>query len=191
MAATILVPSQGDHAKHFKTVGKHLIDTVYGKKGWLFSSIVHQNGNVAVHLESSPKGSSATIDFWSQISDSGSFLTISHCGIDDGPILAHHDPELHTTDQTQPWHLEVTGRSLDTRGRSFWSRVGRALPSSGKILILGCNSGKSYAEKVSDTAGRKTFGFTDSCSAADSKTMQARVGDIEKRGKTQNVASFG
>jgi hypothetical protein len=109
----------------------------------------------------------------------------------DGPILAHHDPDLPTTDQSQPWHLDVTQRQLADRGKSFWSRVGKALKPGGKIMILGCTSGNTYAPIVADVAQRRTFGFLDSCAAANAASMEKVVRDVEKTGKSVRVEGFG
>ena len=93
------IPSQGDHTALFQTVGKHLIRKVY-KTGWLFRTHIRPGGHVSVALISSSGGGPEKVDFWSQISQASSFLTISHCGEYDGPNLAHNDKALTTTDDT-------------------------------------------------------------------------------------------
>lgn len=190
MAAVIVAPSQGEHASLFQTVAKSLLSKVYGGQGWIFKTIVHSGGNVAVHLISKPQKGDI-ITFWSQIEAAKSFITVSHCGAIDGPILARQDPDLTTTDEMQPWHLEVTQRELAERGQRFWGRVGKHLPEGGKIMILGCASGNTYAPIVARKAQRRTFGFLDSCAAADSATMVRIVTSIETRGSAVRVEGFG
>lgn len=190
MRALLIVPLMGPDSKNFLRVADHLRTHVYKKDAMIFKTQVqklpisgHFSGTGFLRASDPPKKGGSN-DFFESLKEAETFICIAHNGETDGPVLTdEYDDWL----ERQPWHTNGTGVQLWLGGVLFWQLIGRA-PNTQKILLLGCNSAKSYAKCVNDVANIPVFGFKDSCAAADSATMFKHVSSIENTGKSHGMA---
>jgi hypothetical protein len=112
-------------------------------------------------------------DFNTSLDATNTFITISHVGSIDGPIMAH-DP------MRQPWPSDAstTRFFLAEDGVAFWRKVGQAL-STVKIIISGCDSGRSYFQAVANCAQIPVYGFVHSIAAGVPGVMRPYIKGIE------------
>lgn len=172
MKAVILVPYEGDHSKLFNIVAKTLKKKVYGEDASI----------VSAKLVTGPKGSSVTFYAvegpafkWDMKNSVGTFMTISHGGPEDGPIL------LPGSLAGQPWGSNAAKTALRKESETFWKYVGGVLTrKGGKVVLFGCKMGKAnYARNVALAAGAPVYAATDEIAAADNDTAVNHMTTIE------------
>jgi hypothetical protein len=179
--AIITVPSQGKHADMFRSVAKILNRTTYHGHAKVVSITV----TVPASRMSEPAGPT-TVDFftldgsafsWSDEHDLSTVITISHGFSTDGPNLGYGLGDEHY----QAWGTDHVTGALGDAGKEFWGqKVGKALKSSGKIILVGCFMGfGDYARNVARTAGVKVYASTGLFAAANEHTVLKHVGAIE------------
>lgn len=182
MPALIVVPGSSQHAGSFMATANDLLTTQYANNGMIFKMAFARDATQSfLAAMTPPKGLSK--DFEETLKVATSFLTISHVGTRDGPIMTHDftdpsDASKYDWSKCQPWPTDATGRTLGSAGTDFWTRIGRA-PKTDKIMILGCDSGVSYSRAVADVAGITVFGFKDECAAGNPSSMRPYVQGIE------------
>lgn len=175
MSALIFVPSKSDHSKLFRIVAQTLSKKLYGSQASIYGVIVKKTGGPldwsSIHLEG-PRLKQKLKDGLKL----STFITISHGGPEDGPIMAHDPRSL------QPWGSNLAKSALSTTGSSFWKFIGGKMQGkTGKIILAGCHMGElSYARNVALVSGIKCYGYDGTFAAADESTVLKHVGAIEQ-----------
>lgn len=181
MPALIVVPASSQHAGSFMATANDLLTSQYRNDGMIFKMAFASDATWSfLPATSPPKGLSSSFD--DTLKAATSFLTISHVGTTDGPIMTHDfkdpsNPGKYDWSKCQPWPTDGKG-ALGPAGSEFWTRIGRA-PKTNKIMILGCDSGVSYSRAVADVAGIAVYGFKDECAAGNPSSMRPYVEGIE------------
>jgi hypothetical protein len=112
---------------------------------------------------------------WGDAHDLKTVATISHGFSGDGPNLAYGLGD----DRYQAWGTDPHG-DLGAAAKDFWGRVGKALKSDGKIILVGCFMGAgTYAVNVAKQATVKCYASIGLFAAANVDTTMKHVKAIE------------
>jgi hypothetical protein len=194
MSTVLIAPTQGEHTSLFQTTARDILRNIYGSKGAVFKTVLSlvkdKDDPTIVKTKVTFVLDVGKGEFWDNVSSASTFITVSHGGIEDGPNLAYHDSSF-PIGTNQPWPTDGNSSRLSVGGMLFWARVGTGRTNTAKIILLGCDSGTTYAGAVSTAAKSRAFGFLDRCAAANSQAMQKVVSDIEKSGKSPGIKSYG
>jgi hypothetical protein len=169
-AAVILVPAGGADATSFQAVAVKMNAEVYKNKATVVTAAADDSGAVTFKRLDGKDFSLASAP------PLASFVTVSHAGSIDGPVLGGG---------AQPWGTGETGGDLTDEAKSFWQDVGDALVEDGKIILLGCHSAgspgvaMSFGRKVALASGRRVFGARDFLAAANGGVSLRIVQAIE------------
>jgi len=179
MFAVIIYASQGDGVTSFQATAYFANKKIYGSSAAVFKTIYKKPFDVDFVLDTYCSPNIKNDKFWENVKLCSTFVTVSHFGIDDGPILAYQDPILFDDiTMSQPWPTEDKDHTkLKSSGRLFWEKVGQGL--SMKIVLLGCNSGVTYAQAVATAAKCDVFGFVDSSAAGNWASMEPHLTAVE------------
>ncbi len=193
MSAVIIHPTQGQHVVSFQATAYHAARKVYGGAAIVYGTKYQPGEKVKFDVDTyaTPKGKRSA-GFWEEVQACDTFVYVGHLGYIDGPILAYHDAVLYSDDGgkfTQPWATtrsdppgDVDRFFLDTPGTLFWAHVGNGHLPSMKIILIGCNSGETYAGAVARAAGCTVFGYVGSCPAGNAGSILPVLTDIENGG---------
>jgi hypothetical protein len=175
--AVIMVPTQGSqgHPKYFLQAAEMLKAQVYNGKAIIVLATVKPGPEIELRTN---RGESFS---WGFVSNLSSMLVVSHGASGDGPNLAFGDGHL-TDPLKQPLgSKDALAGPLSAFAESFWRSVGRALSSSGKIILLGCGE-ISYASKVAAVALHRVYGSSDKLGVADGG-LSIRYAQAVEKGK--------
>ena len=173
--AILIVPSQGKDTGAFLTVAKALDRKVYGGGAVVIQTAVTLSDSAPATVAFSAVGGSAFS--WADAHDLTTVMTISHAFSGDGPNLAYGLGD----ERYQAWGSDDTG-ALSAAAKDFWGqKVGKALNSSGKIILLGCfMGGGDYARNVAKEARVKTYASVGLFGAGNEETALKYVKQLEK-----------
>jgi hypothetical protein len=174
--AIIIVPSQGEHARMFRSVAKALDRKVYGGRAEVVYTKVTVSDASPTTVEFFTLGGSAFS--WPDAHNLITVITISHGFSMDGPNLAYGLGD----ERYQAWGSDGSGTgALGAAAKEFWGRkVGKALKSSGKIILVGCFMGwGDYARNVAKEAAVTVYASTGLFAAANEDTTLKYVKAIE------------
>lgn len=184
-ATLIFVPIKSHDSKLFKIVAQTLSKKIYGGMASIYGVIVKKtNGPLdwsSIHIEG------PTLK--QQLKDGlklSTFMTISHGGPDDGPVMAYDPKSL------QPWGSNAAKSALSTTGTSFWKFIGGKMQGKGgKIILIGCHMGEAnYARNVALTSGIKCYAVDGEIAAANETTVLDHVGAIEQGNVIKPMKKF-
>ncbi|MER2558731.1 MAG: hypothetical protein ABTQ93_14820 [Candidatus Competibacter denitrificans] len=163
MSAVILIPAKGPDSIGFGGAAYGIVKQVYRQKGggYRYQAGVQKAQPGVQYNKCFWTSKSASDVFWDAISAASTFIMMSHCGIEDGPILYYSKSD---TDYCQPWPKAGTDNSLSQAGKDFWGKMKNK--SSFKIVLIGCSSAVSYASLVAKEAQCPVYGFLNNCTAA-------------------------
>lgn len=186
MSTVLIAPTQGEHASLFLSTARDILKNIYKSKGSVFKTVIDEDRKVEF------KSDGLARSFWDSVSAADTFITVSHCGLEDGPNLAFHDRSFPLPGSAQPWPTDGNTSHLSLEGMLFWSRVGMpGRSNTAKIILIGCDTGKTYAGAVNKVAHCPVFGFKDLCAAANSGSMQQHIKNIELAGASPGMKRFG
>lgn len=181
--ALLLVPADSNHAGGFMATAEDLRANVYGKSKCMIFKMAFgdDEGKSWNFLPAITPPAGFSRDFDKSLDAANTFMTISHIGRIDGPIMKH-GPMI------QPWpsnpDLEGVFFFLSEVGQIFWKKVGRAA-STKKIVLCGCDSAQTYHQAVANAAGIPVYGFVHSIAAAVPSVMRPYIKALES-GRTPN-----
>lgn len=169
--ALIIVPANSSHAGGFLASALDLRENVYGfQNTMIFKVAVAANLSVSFLPAIKPPKIFSN-DFDECLKVPITFMVISHIGVIDGPIMSHA-PFL------QPWALDQLTRFLDTAGAAFWSKVGQG-SNLVKIVLSGCESGRTYGQAVANAAGKSVYGFQDDIGSGIPSVLRPYIKTLE------------
>jgi hypothetical protein len=168
----IIVPSQGNTKKIFKSVAHALKTKIYKDAMILETYVTGTQDSSMVSFKTINGG-----EFnWNTAAGVSRVIVVSH-GSYDGPNLAYHASAI------QPW---MFSRGDESPGKTFWSAVGKSLSGDAKIVLLGCKEGDtpvdgmSYAQHVAQTVHRPVYGSSDFFGAAKEEAVLKHLRAIEE-----------
>ncbi|MBR0695112.1 hypothetical protein [Bradyrhizobium lablabi] len=177
--AVMLVPGSGDAASNFLATAMDLRDHVYGKKNAMIFKLHYSAGGHSIAPAFTPAPPGFNTNFWKSVDVAGTFMTVSHCGLHDGPMMG--------SEGEQPWPcIDSESLVLNEDAHLFWSKVGRAL-STVKIIICGCDTGQTYGSLAAAAAGIPVYGFAHSIAAGVPTTMRPYIASFEAGRSTKNI----
>jgi hypothetical protein len=189
--AVIVVPGQGNNVPHFQRVASALNEEVYGGRAQIIATTVT---GARIGQVCNDPGVSCAVTFrslngqhfdWSAVRGLQSVVIISHGG-SDGPNLASHAGGF------QPWGRRANDYTMLTpEAITFWHTVRRSLGSSGKVILVGCLMGPSYARLVARTIGKPVFASVDTFHAAVQETVVRHLSSIEAGQAILPMQMFG
>ena len=170
-----LVPNQGDSNEHFLAVAKDLKQN-FCKRSVIFGATWNGEPSsmpTASPISSIPSGFAK--DFWGSVAAADHFISLSHCGYRDGPMIGPGGE--------QPW-----GRSGETElgedALRFWRRVGWGIGDGGRVLIGGCDTAALYGPMVAKTMSPTVFGFSSHIAAGVISEMRTYIAGYFLKGRT-------
>jgi len=181
--ALMLVPAASNHAGGFLATALDLRDTVYGKQNAMIfkMAMADKEGKSWNYLPAITPPAGFSRDFDKSLDAVETFMTISHIGRIDGPIMMH-------APMIQPWPVDPNLQGvfffLNEEGQAFWRKVGRA-DRTQKIVLAGCDSGQTYHQAVANCAGIPVYGFTHSIASGVPGVTRPYIKTLES-GRTPN-----
>jgi hypothetical protein len=79
---------------------------------------------------------------------------------------------------------------LQMMGAIHWTTVGRSRKNNVRILLMGCDSGVSYAKVVARYAQSETWGFKHSCPSAIPDFSIKAINGIKSGKPSNNFVSY-
>jgi hypothetical protein len=186
MNAIILHPTQGEHVTAFQGTAYHAARESFGSKAAVFGTHFEKPSAVTFKLDSYANARPNPGSFWEAVKASDTFVWVGHSGYIDGPILARHAKGLYDESKgetSQPWGVRKGDRNtLDLQGMLFWSRVGKPGGGVSRIILLGCDSGDTYAGAVAKVAQCDVYGYVGVCPAGDWAGIKPVLNSIRNGG---------
>lgn len=177
--AVIIVPSQGDSHLSLQLSATTVNNEVYSGSATIVKTTVKVSKNTPTVTLKTVVGKPFLLG---SVNNLKTVLTISHAGACDGPNLAAGDTTIDLTAH-QPWNsLNWSCYELSVEAKSFWKLVSKSLRADGKIILIGCEMGVSYAKMVATETGKRVYGSMTSLAAAHPPTVLKHVKAIEEGG---------
>lgn len=173
--AIIIVPSQGKHEHMFRSVAKVLDRKIYrGRAEVVYTKVTVSDASPTTVEFFTLSGSAFS---WSDAHDLTTVITISHGFVMDGPNLGYGLGD----ERYQAWGSDDITETFEAAAKEFWGqKVGKALKSSGKIILVGCFMGSgNYARNVAKEAAVKVYASEGLFAAANEDTTLKYVKAIE------------
>ena len=176
----MLLPASGDdHYEGFKSSAVSLREKVFGPANCMIFSCEIDSSDRATFSPAMTPPRGLSKDFWTCVAAVDTFMTISHCGVIDGPVMKHGPTR-------QPWMVRPGQRTvLQNRGYNFWDRIGRG--GVNRIIIAGCSSGETYSQAVANAANVVVYGYMQSMACGINTVMVQSIGALEKGHRPNNM----
>lgn len=167
--ALLLVPNQYENKGDFLAVANDL------KANFCSNSVIFGvtwDGKDTNTPTASPIGKVSapfSNSFWQSCAAADTFISLCHCGINDGPMIGPKGE--------QPWPTDHSNTALTDPGVQFWQRVGWGIGRGGRVLLAGCDTAHSYGKAVAKVMQPTVFGFAQHIGAGVVTEMRLYIGN--------------